>query len=198
MLRLAMNRRVLIALAAAIAVALGVGILQTRPENGRSQQTPLISPAEARQRLAGAPAQLGAIHEQSNQLLGGGRAAYERRVRELRGTPIVVNKWGSWCGPCREEFPLFNRASVEFGREVAFLGVDSADSRSGAFAFLENNPVSYPSYFDPAGRLSSELGGEYYPSTVFYDSAGAQQIHQGPYTTYQDLADDIRRYALTP
>src|SRR3954454_6365362 len=74
--------------------------------------------------LAGSPAPLAALHMQADQLLPGGLDAYERRIASLKGYPAVVNVWASWCGPCRFEFPTLQKLSAEYGKRVAFLGVD--------------------------------------------------------------------------
>ena len=195
MLRPEMRRTLLIAALAAVAVALAVGITQTGDDDDRPADS-LVSPQQARDRLAGSPPRLARIHEQAGRLLGGGQTAYERRLRELRGLPVVVNLWGSWCGPCRAEFPHFNRASVAFGKQVAFLGVDADDSRGDARRFLARIPVSYPSYEDPRSLIPSDLGAIGLPATVFYDDRGRRYLHQGPYRSEADLAADIRRYAL--
>ena len=90
--------------------------------------------------LAGAPAPLAALHRQGNDLLGGGRAAYEKRIESLRGYPIVVNVWASWCGPCRFEFPALQRMPAKYGKRVAFLGIDLEDSDDAARTFLDSPP----------------------------------------------------------
>ena len=80
----------------------------------------------------------------------------DARLAALKGYPVVINKWASWCVPCKEEFGAFQRVSAEYGRRVAFLGIDSEDpKRADARAFLKSFPVSYPSYYDPSGRSES-------------------------------------------
>ena len=148
--------------------------------------------------LAGSPKPLAALHDQANQLLGGGTDAFGQRMAGLRGFPVVVNKWASWCGPCRAEFPMIQQATAKFGKEVAFLGVNSEDSDDAAKTFLGEYPVPYPSYTDPdqqiAEQLKATLG---FPSTAFYDRAGKQvYLRQGGYASEADLVADIRRYAL--
>lgn len=147
--------------------------------------------------LAGAPAPLARLHRQANQLLGGGREAFERRLRSLKGYPVVVNKWGSWCDPCRAEFPFFQRQALKRGKEIAFLGVDGTDNDANAKEFLSKIPVSYPSYKDPALKVAASFNGAGpFPSTAFYDSKGKLAYHrQGGYATEAKLAEDIERYA---
>ncbi len=96
---------------------------------------------------------------------------------------MVINKWASWCVPCRSEFGAFQGASLALGRRVAFIGIDSGDTSRGAGAsFLRRFPVSYPSYFDASGTVGSAItDSTFTPVTVFYDRAGGEYIRQGPY-----------------
>lgn len=148
--------------------------------------------------LAGSPPALAAIHKQSNELLGGGKDAFDARMDELKGFPAVVNVWASWCGPCRAEFPHLQDAGANLGKKVAFLGVDSDDDADAAKTFLEANPVPYPSYSDPDKKISAALGATHgFPATAFFDAEGKQTfIKHGPYTSQQELEDDIRAYAI--
>ena len=152
---------------------------------------------QARERLAGAPAPLGSLHRQANQLLPGGAEAFESRLRGLRGHPVVVNKWASWCDPCRTEFPFFQRLSVEFGREVAFIGVDSQDNSDDAREFLDDYPLSFPTYADPDGKVAEVFRGQLaFPTTAFYDREGElTYLKQGGYASEARLREDIERYA---
>jgi cytochrome c biogenesis protein CcmG/thiol:disulfide interchange protein DsbE len=148
--------------------------------------------------LAGSPPPLAALHRQANQLLDGGADAYEARIAALRGYPIVVNVWASWCGPCRFEFPTLQKLSAAYGKRVAFLGIDKQDSNDAAKTFLSEEPVPYPSYSDPnqdIGRAIGATGG--LPDTAFYDRSGnLVYLKMGPYTDHAELRADVRRYAL--
>jgi cytochrome c biogenesis protein CcmG, thiol:disulfide interchange protein DsbE len=147
--------------------------------------------------LEGAPPKLAAIHEQQNELLPGGVTAFEARLRELRGFPVVVNKWASWCGPCRAEFPYFQAEAAARGKRIAFLGIDSNDGEDSARDFLAEFPVPYPSFIDPEQKISDEIEpGLFTPATAFYDSKGElAYVRQGGYGSDDELAADIERYA---
>lgn len=173
-----------------VAVALVATGCGSSPEGGE--------PPDYARALAGSPPPLAALHRQANELLPGGVDAYEKRIAALRGYPIVVNVWASWCGPCRFEFPAFQRLSARYGKRVAFLGVDTQDSNDAAATFLRDNPLSYPSYTDPNEKIRDSLGASVgLPDTAFYDRSGELvYLKQGPYSDDAELAADIRRYAL--
>jgi cytochrome c biogenesis protein CcmG, thiol:disulfide interchange protein DsbE len=142
----------------------------------------------------GSPA---ALARQSSEILGGGKQAFVRQIAELRGHPIVVNKWASWCGPCRFEFPFFQRLAKRYGKTIAFLGVDSRDSRKDAEEFLDEFPVPYPSFYDRRGEVARVFRGDRaFPTTAFYDSDGKLVFtKQGGYASEDSLAEDIRQYS---
>ena len=148
--------------------------------------------------LAGAPPPLAATHDQANELIGGGVPAFRDQLEKLRGYPVIVNKWASWCGPCRFEFPAFQRLSARFGKRVAFLGVDSDDSEDAAATFLEQYPVPYPSFSDPDKEIAEEISDtNFFPTTAYYDREGEiVHVKFGPYTSDEEFLADIRRYAL--
>ena len=147
--------------------------------------------------LAGSPAPLARLHAEGNRLLPGGPAAFGRRIAALRGYPIVVNKWASWCIPCREEFPFFQAQAASRGKRVAFLGVDANDYRGAAQEFLRRHPVPYPSYSDPDEQIAKLMRATIgFPTTTFYDRRGRIVLtHPGGYSSEAQLAADISRYA---
>jgi cytochrome c biogenesis protein CcmG, thiol:disulfide interchange protein DsbE len=157
-----------------------------------------LSPDQAKAPIAGAPPQLAAIRGQASQLLGGGKDAFDARLRQLRGTPVVVNKWASWCGPCRFEFPWFQSLAEKRGGQIAFLGVNSNDSDGAAKGFLDELPLPYPSYSDGDLKIAQELGGppQAFPTTTFYDRSGKLVFsHPGQYQDEQQLIADVNKYA---
>lgn len=185
--------------AVVVGAIVAVGLSQSQESKSPSQpKTQTISAQELREKLGGAPPALAALHQQANDLLPGGRNAFDARLRALRGHPVVVNVWGSWCGPCRVELPIIQRASLDWGKRVAFLGVDTSDNRDDAGKLLDEIPVTYPSYEDPNGKIFTRYGLRGAPSTVYYDAAGKQTyLHQGQYLDRAQLDADIKRYALS-
>lgn len=155
-------------------------------------------PSGPPQSTAALRAQLSRLHAQADTLLDGGPTAFTARLVSLRGVPVVVNQWASWCGPCRYEFPFFQRLAARYQGGVAFLGVNSQDNRADAEAFLKRFPVPYPHYYDKDATVARVFrGGQSWPTTAFYAASGKLAFtHIGSYATQAKLDADIRRYAL--
>jgi thiol-disulfide isomerase/thioredoxin len=144
-----------------------------------------------------APAQSAAgLSSQAGRVLGGGAGAFQRQLAVLHGTPVVVNQWASWCGPCRFEFPFFGSLARAYRGRVAFLGVDSQDSRGDAVKFLRKFPVPYPTFFDPDVAVARTFrGGTAWPTTAFYARTGKLvYTHPGAFASRAKLNQAIRQY----
>lgn len=149
-------------------------------------------------RLAKAPAALRVNAADADTLAGEGTAAFQARLARLKGHPVVVNEWASWCGPCRAEFPLFGDAVVAHADKVAFLGIDFTDNRGSADQFMRQRPPGFASIFDPKGDVTRSLGGGRIAPTTYYFDASGKRIYTkfGGYPDAKALEADIDRYAL--
>jgi thiol-disulfide isomerase/thioredoxin len=87
-----------------------------------------------------------------------------------QGKVVIVNIWGSWCGPCREEMPGLQLVQEQTG--AAVLGIDVRDERQAAADFVRDRGVTFDSIFDPPGRALARLSGyprNTVPSTLVLD-----------------------------
>jgi thiol-disulfide isomerase/thioredoxin len=192
-----MRRSLWILTAIAVLAALTVGVMQAGDGGTGKRGDAASAPDRAAQALQGAPPALAKLHGRAGEIRPAKVADFDAQLRALRGYPVVVNAWASWCGPCKLEFPFFRAASTRLGKKVAFIGLDVSDNREDAEAFLERQPVPYPHLEDGDARIVQRAGAAGgLPTTIFYDAKGERAfIHQGGYSSERDLLDDIRRYA---
>jgi thiol-disulfide isomerase/thioredoxin len=121
---------------------------------------------------------------------------------QSRGQVVVVNIWGSWCGPCRGEAPALEQvAAASAPRGVTFLGVDVRDDRDAAADFVRSRGISYPSIFDPPGRSLLVLSGyprNAVPSTIVLDRSHRVAAVFLTAVLASDLAPVVDRVAAEP
>ena len=157
---------------------------------------PTSQATDYRKALADAPQRLARLYAHGDALIPGGIDELGSQLAAVRGFPAVVNVWASWCGPCRFEFPHFQRVAAERGAEIAFIGLDSDDSNAAAEDFLGELPLPYPSVTDPDASAKGEFDLVGFPATVFYNSKGERvYVKQGPYQSAEELEADVDRYA---
>lgn len=104
-----------------------------------------------------------------------GPALEDGRVEldELRGVPVVLNFWASWCTPCREEAPILQQGWERDGpRGVLYVGLDMQDLTGDARGFLQEFAIDYPSIRDPGNEVARDFGATGIPETYFIDRHG--------------------------
>ena len=90
----------------------------------------------------------------------------------LRGRPVIVNVWASWCGPCRTEAPLLAEAGREHGSDVVIVGVASKDAFGAADEFIDDYGLDYVNVFDESGDIRQRLSLRGFPTTYVFDRDG--------------------------
>ena len=123
---------------------------------------------------------------------------FEALLGELKGVPVVVNVWASWCAPCRKEGPGLTEAALRFGDRVQFLGVDICDNRTEARIFIRDMGWPYPSVYAPEGPCGTGAFLTHYgylgpPVTLFYGADGTLvNDHAGPISE-EALLEEVQR-----
>lgn len=103
----------------------------------------------------------------------------EVSLTELRGTPVILNVWASWCGPCKAESPVLRRLwAAAAPRGVLVLGLNQQDVRRTARAFVAEERLTYPSVRDGSDEASRSLGATGVPETYALDARGRIVAHR--------------------
>jgi cytochrome c biogenesis protein CcmG/thiol:disulfide interchange protein DsbE len=111
----------------------------------------------------------------------------------LRGKPVVLNFWASWCVPCKGEAKMLERAWRQYRTQgVVFLGIDYHDVTSDARTFLSHHDVTYPTVQDGSGAVADRYGVSAVPETYFVDRRG-RLVGEHIVGTVVDQADAFRR-----
>lgn len=163
-----MTRRVLPALLAGLLLVAGCAVGKDAVVPGSTYsfvspggQLEIFYPAAQRQVL---PDLTGQSLEQPDKQI---------HISDYAGKVVVLNLWGQWCGPCRDEAPELSTVYQQTkGQGVQLLGIDLRDTLSAGQDFVRNNQIAYPSIFDPAGRTLLSLSGyprSAVPSTIVLD-----------------------------
>ena len=107
-------------------------------------------------------------------------------VASLRGKPVVLNFWATWCGPCWEEHPVLTEGARVYGDRVQFLGVVFQDEEAKILDFLRKRGAEYPTVVDERGKTSIAYGVGGIPETFFLDAKGTIVAkHDGPISPEQ-------------
>lgn len=98
------------------------------------------------------------------------------KLSDMRGKPVVLNFWASWCGPCKSEMPDFEEAYKEYGDDITFMIVNLTDGKNEtvdtAQAFIYSQGYTFPVYFDTDSNGAAAYGVSSIPVTYFIDAQG--------------------------
>ncbi len=105
------------------------------------------------------------------------------KLSDMKGKPVVLNFWASWCPPCKAEMPDFEQMYKKYGNEINFMIVNSTDGQQEtvetAKAYIEQNGYTFPVYYD-----------------TMYEGAYAYQVHSLPSTFFIDASGNVVTYAM--
>ena len=121
-------------------------------------------------------------------------------VADYPGKVVVLNVWGSWCTPCRQEGAGLQAASVATKADAQFIGINTRDfSEAAPEAFLRTQGITYPSIFDPSGQTLLQLAGQVppsaIPSTLVLDRQGRVAIRVLGQVSENTLTDMVAEVA---
>lgn len=116
------------------------------------------------------------------------------RLAGVRGMPLVVNVWASWCGPCKAELPLMGEFYRAHSNQVRFLGIDLADDRAAALAMAAQTKMTFPSVQDPNSEVRAGLRVVGVPTTVFVRADGSIAGRASVVSSEAELAELINKY----
>ena len=116
-------------------------------------------------------------------------------LSDLKGKPIVLNFWASWCQPCKEELPLLENAWKQMQaqkKDIVFLGIDFQESSSDATSFLQLHGITYLAGLDANGSIANKYGVTSLPQTIFIDRNGTVKSREPQELTTQELSSNLQ------
>jgi cytochrome c biogenesis protein CcmG, thiol:disulfide interchange protein DsbE len=175
--RIHVGRWVVLVLVAAFLALLTYGLLSKGTDDR-------IDQALASGRAAPAPSfslevlNRGALSARLARPIGPALADNRLSLAELRGVPVVLNLWASWCSPCRDEAARLEHGWRSLGpRGVLFLGLDIQDVRGDGEGFIHAHGATYPSVREPGREIANSYGATGIPETYFIDTRGRVVAH---------------------
>ncbi len=123
-----------------------------------------------------------------------GFAGDYRHLSELRGKPLIINVWASWCGPCRAEMGSLDRLARRYsGKQFNIVGVSTDDDANAAYAYLVQSGITFDNYLDFKLMFENMLGADMIPLTVLVDAQGRvlKKVHGSRQWDSQESLDLI-------
>ena len=119
------------------------------------------------------------------------------RLSDFRGTPVVLNWYASWCGPCRREIPDFQKAYAALDGEVVFLGVNLQEDAERAVGLLDVFVAEYPAVLDTRGEVAAHYRIPGMPTTFFIDAEGVIRARGAGLIIEEVLVTELAKIGVT-
>ncbi len=119
------------------------------------------------------------------------------KLSDFKGTPVVLNWYASWCGPCQEELPVYEQASTDLDGQVAFFGVNLLETQGKAQGILEDLGITFPTVLDPTGSVSDRWRVSLMPTTFFINADGVLVSENVGQVTKEVLATHLAELGVT-
>ena len=166
-----------------LGVALGALVLLSGPGQPGSRERRL-------------PPTVGAAAPDFSLPLLGGEG--EQKLSDLKGKPVVINFWATWCPPCKEEMPLLQRYASQYGDQMVLLGVDYAEEAPVVQKFVDEMGITFPILLDADGSVSTLYYVRNYPTTYFVDAEGVVRAQHLGLLTEDLLKKYLKTIGLEP
>lgn len=119
-------------------------------------------------------------------------------LNALKGQPVVINFWATWCPPCKEEMPLLERYATEYKGQMTVLGVDYAEDEALVRAFVEEQRITFPILLDHDGVVSDLYYVRNYPTTFFVDAEGVLRAQHLGMLTEERMVKYLETIGIQP
>lgn len=129
-------------------------------------------------------------------VLGGSPGKSQLSLADLRGRPVVLNFWASWCDPCQEEMPLLESTWKSLqgqGKDVVFVGIDFQESSATATSFLRQHGITYAMVLDANGAVANKYRIASLPDTFFINRDGTVVSKALQQLTAQMLTNGLQK-----
>ncbi|MFP5019682.1 TlpA family protein disulfide reductase [Pseudonocardia phyllosphaerae] len=163
-------RRLLLPLLAAFLLVAGCGVGKDAVDGSGGQEFRFVAPGGQTRILYDPPSSRQPISDLRGESLL--RPGQQIGLADYPGKIVVLNIWGSWCGPCRTEAPELQAVAKAAAKDAAVLGIDVRDDRQAATDFVTDRNLGYDSIYDAPGRTLARLDGyprNIVPSTIVLD-----------------------------
>ncbi len=178
-----------------------IGILLFTPKSTHSGDDPSIDTGDLSSPMIGKPAPdftlatLNTSGEQTSAIVSNRHI----HLAALKGHPVIINFWASWCDPCAAEAPFLENAwqSTLQSKGVVLIGVDEGDTTSNGNSFLQQKNISYPNVSDTIdGSTSISFGATGQPETWFIDKNGIIRARFGGPLDEQSLLRELAKISV--